>query len=131
VSISSFPSKTSAWTGFCKFSNLSKLLVAVRERPMASAASWCVSLNSPISRCTPPASSSGLRFSLWMFSTSAMASADESGTSRTERRDFRETGDFRRAPAPLARDDLVAVAPIGRTRMGCISPCFLIEAASS
>jgi len=50
---------------------------------MASAASWCVSLNSPISRCTPPASSSGLRFSLWMFSTSAMASAVESGTSRT------------------------------------------------
>ena len=28
-----------------------------------------------------------------------------------ERRDFRETGDFRSAPAPLARDDLVAVVP--------------------
>jgi hypothetical protein len=28
-----------------------------------------------------------------------------------ERRDFRETGDFRRAPAALARDDLVTVAP--------------------
>src|SRR5439155_1340837 len=81
--ISSFPSKTSACTAFCKFSNRSKLVVAVRERPMASAASWCVSLNSPISRCTPPASSSGLRSSLWMFSTSAMASADESGTSRS------------------------------------------------
>src|SRR6266852_6333759 len=80
--ISSFPSKTSAWTAFCRFSSLSRLVVAARERPMASAASWCVSLNSPISRCTPPASSSGLRFSLWMFSTSAMASADESGTSR-------------------------------------------------
>src|SRR6267142_1779435 len=31
--ISSFPSKTSVWTAFCKFSNLSKLVVAVRDRP--------------------------------------------------------------------------------------------------
>jgi len=42
-----------------------------------------------------------LRFSLWMFSTSAMASADDRHLAN-ERRDFLETGDFRRAPAPLA-----------------------------
>src|SRR2546423_627859 len=46
--ISSFPSRTNAWTVFAKFSNLSKLMVAVRERPMACAASCCLGASSPL-----------------------------------------------------------------------------------
>src|SRR6266571_620478 len=91
--ISSFPSKTSACTAFSKFSNLSKLVVAARERPMASAASFLERIE--------------------VFPLDVLD--QRHGECRRirhvadERRDLGETGDFRRAPAPLACDDLVAV----------------------
>jgi len=58
------------------------LLTAARERPTASAAVWWVMSNSRISRSSARASSSGLRFSRWMFSISDIATAASSGTLR-------------------------------------------------
>ena len=81
--MSSAPSITISCTGLASLSSRSRLVVAVRERPTASAACSWVILNSSTRRCTPAASSIGFRFSRWMFSMSDMASAASSGTSRT------------------------------------------------
>ena len=54
------------------------------------------------------ASSSGFRSSRWMFSISASASADVVGHALDERRHLLQPGALRRAPAPLAGDDLEA-----------------------
>ena len=61
-----------------------------------------------IGRLMAFASSSGFRFSRWMFSINDIASAPESGTSRMTT-EFRQARYSCRAPAPLASDDLVAL----------------------
>ena len=108
--ISSAPSISISCTGRASLSRRSRLVVALRERPTASAACSCVILNSSTRRCRPAASSIGFRFSRWMFSISDMASAASSGTSRTSAGTSLEARHLRRAPAPLAGDQLVAVA---------------------
>mmetsp|Transcript_41613 Transcript_41613/g.97774 ORF Transcript_41613/g.97774 Transcript_41613/m.97774 type:complete len:208 (-) Transcript_41613:1874-2497(-) len=89
------PAISMACTGAARFSRRSRLLAALRDRPTVWAACSCVRPNSSVSRFRPWASSSGLRSSRWMFSISAIAAADSSGTSLTS------TGTSRR-PASLA-----------------------------
>ena len=78
-------------------------------RPPCAAAS-CVSPNSSIRRCSPCASSSGFKSSRWMFSISASASACVVGHRLHQRRNLAQPRALRRAPAPLAGDDLEAAA---------------------
>jgi hypothetical protein len=122
-------------TGSASEIRRSRLVVALRLRPMAWAASSWVRPNSLISRCTPCASSNGLRSSRWMFSISAIAAAAWSGTSRTSTgtssSPAMRAARVRRSPAMISYIGRPSRAATGRTSTGCITPWLLILSASS
>ena len=129
------PRISKSCTGGTSCNRRSRFEAAGRERPTASAASWCVMENSSTRRCKPCASSSGLRFSRWIFSIRAMAKADSSGISRinvgTSVNPAICAARQRRSPAMISKRSSPRASPIGRTRIGCIRPCTRMEAASS
>ena len=104
----------------------------LRERPTASATCSCVSLNSSMRRFRP----AGFLDRVQVLALDVLDQADAErglvGHVAHERRHLLEAGHARRAPAPLAGEDLVLRRrPTGRTTIGWITPRARIESASS
>ena len=108
-----------------------RLVTVTLDLPTASATSCCVSSNSSCSRFSAMASSIGLRFSRWIFSIRAMAIAASSPTGLIIAGILSNPANWlarqRRSPAMISYFSL----EIGRITIGCMTPCFLIDAASS
>ena len=98
-----------ALTSSGKFISRSVLVMWLRLLPTAWASASWVWLNSSIRRRYARASSIAVRSSRWMFSTSAISKASRSPSSRSTTGNFVELRALRRAPAPLAGQDLESV----------------------
>ena len=134
--ISSAPSISISCTGRASSSRRSRLDTAARERPTASAA-CCVGQVEFVDQALQR-----LRlfervevFALDVLDQRHREHGAVVGHLAHDRRDFVQAGELRRAPAALAGDDLVARRArrhaSTRTTIGWITPCALIDSASS